>query len=166
MHLRTALFAGAFALAPVFALAAPPAPSQPVAAQPLMVRFDGRLVPAQGSTHIVQTAAGPARVSTWHWQSPNGDASFVVQTSTGGAPPAWALQQMQAMQAQFGMMQAQMRQLEQAALIQPFTLPGPLSVVFAPGWVFNGMPDVVTVVAPSHGKSATPLPHAPTLKKV
>lgn len=155
MRFRTALTIGALALAPAMALAA----------QPLMVHVDGQTIPMQESTHVIQTAAGPARVSTWHWRSPNGHDSIEIQTSTGGAPPAWALHQMQAMQTQFRVMQAQMQQLEQATLSQPFMLPAPLAVMFVPpAWMMNGMSGPITVVAPSPHTAPAQSPHTAGLR--
>lgn len=155
MRLRTVIGASVLALAPALALAA----------QPMLVHVDGQAVPAQVNTRIIQTAAGPARVSTWSWHSPHGNASFEVQTSTGGAPPAWALRQMQAMQSQVAMMQSQMQQLQHAALNEFVTLPAPLAVVFAPPvLVGNGLPGAVTVVAPPHGTMPTSPVHSAGVK--
>jgi hypothetical protein len=178
MRLHTALTAGALALAPALAMAA----------GPVMVSIDGQTVPAQETTHIVQTSAGPAKVSTWSWHSPKGHASFFMQTSTGGAPPAWAMRQMQLMQAQFMAVQSQMQQLqqavfdtvptqplqqavfngppmqqlEQAALTQTFGFPAPLSVMFvSPAVTLDSLP-AVFVVAPQHAPA--PATHTPGLK--
>src|SRR5690348_10826229 len=98
MKVRSYMAAGALALIPVFALAGQA--SVPPAAQPLFVNVNGQAVPVKAQTRVVQTAAGPMKVSTWSWHSPHGGGSFEVQTSTGGMPPALALQQMRAMQYQ------------------------------------------------------------------
>jgi hypothetical protein len=151
MRFRTAM-AAALVLAPVVALAA----------QPLFVNVDGHLVPAQGETHVVQTSAGPVKVSTWSWHSPNGASSIQVQSSSGGPPPAWALQQMRAMTTQMWAMQAQMQQLQQAAFSNAFAIPTPMPVFFAvPAWA---MPGPVIVVYPGHGAApaAPPPAVAPT----
>lgn len=162
MRFRTVFTAGALALAPALALAD----------QPVMMRVNGQLVPVQASTHIVQTAAGPARVSTWSWHSPDGGANVEMTSSTGGAPPDWALHQMQAMQQQMQIMQTQMRMaeaqivhLQQAALAGGTVVPAPLPAMFAtPGWAVSGGP--VLVVVPSGSRAAvspavSPAPAAP-----
>lgn len=142
MRIRTAIAAAALVVAPAVALAA----------QPLFVNVDGHVVPAQGETRVVQTAAGPVKVSTWSWHSPNGASSIVVQSSNGGAPPAWALAQMRAMNAQMQAMQIQMQQLQHAAFTGDFALPAPMPVLFAmPEWA---VPEPVIVVAP--GRAAGP----------
>lgn len=154
MRFRTVFTAGALALAPALALAD----------QPVMVRVNGQVIPVQESTHIVQTSAGPARVSTWSWHSPDGQANVRMMSSTGGAPPEWATQQMQAMQSQMQLMQTQMRmaqaqimQFQQAALVGGTVMPAPLSVMFAtPAWTVSGGP--VVVVEPAGGAPRTPAP--------
>jgi len=142
MRIRTAIAAAALVVAPAVALAA----------QPLFVNVDGHLMPAHGATRVVQTAAGPMKVSTWSWHSPNGASSIVVQSSTGGAPPAWALAQMREMNAQMQLMQMQMQQLQHAAFDGAFALPAPVPTLFAvPAWA---APEPVIVVYPGH--SAVP----------
>ncbi len=94
------------------ALAAIGLPALALAAQPLMVRFDGHEVPVHESVRVVQTALGPMRVRSWSWQGPGGAASIQVSSAGPGVMPAWALAQMRSMQAQ-------MRQI-QATLAQPF----------------------------------------------
>jgi hypothetical protein len=156
MRFRKVFTAGALALAPALVLAD----------QPVMVRVNGQVIPVQQSTHIVQTSAGPARVSTWSWQSPDGHSNVRMMSSTGGAPPEWALQQMQAMQSQMQLMQTQMRmaqaqimQLQQAALTSGTVIPAPLPVLFAtPGWAVSGGP--VSVAEPAGGAARTPAPSA------
>ncbi|WP_027794743.1 hypothetical protein [Paraburkholderia acidipaludis] len=156
MRFRTVFTAGAIALAPALALAD----------QPVMVRVNGQVIPVQQSTHIVQTSAGPARVSTWSWHSPDGHANVQMMSSTGGAPPEWALRQMQAMQSQMQLMQTQMRmaqaqimQLQQAALTGGTVIPAPLPVMFAtPAWAVTGGP--VSVTEPAGGAARTPAPSA------
>ena len=134
MLTRTAIAVGALMLAPALALAA----------EPLLVHVNGQVVPVEGQTHVIQTAAGPAHVSTWSWHSPNGSERIEMQTSTGGAPPTWALQQMREMQSQMQIMQAQMQQLQQATFSQPFALPQPFTVMFAPPvWMLQGTPGIV-----------------------
>lgn len=152
MRIRTAIAAAALVVAPAVALAA----------QPLFVNVDGHVIPAQGETHVVQTAAGPMKVSTWSWHSPNGASSIVVQSSNGGAPPAWALAQMREMNAQMQAMQLQMQQLQHATFNGPFALPAPMPALFAmPVWA---VPEPMIVVYPGHAAApATPAaqPRAP-----
>jgi len=149
MRIRTAIAAAALVVAPAVALAA----------QPLFVNVNGHVMPAQSETRVVQTAAGPMTVSTWSWHSPNGASSIVVQSSNGGAPPAWALAQMRAIDAQMQAMQAQMQQLQYAAFAGPLALPAPMPALFAmPAWVAPGQ---VIVVDPG---SASP-PDAPAAQQ-
>lgn len=136
MRFRTAIAAAALVIAPAVTLAA----------QPLFVNIDGHAVQAKSETHVIQTADGPVKVSTWSWHSPNGASSIVVQSSNGGAPPAWALAQMRAMNAQMQAMQIQMQQLQHAAFDGAFALPAPMPVLFAiHAWA---VPGPVIVVAP------------------
>jgi|GEM_PF-752869 len=160
MRLRSYLALGALALVPVLALAgeASAQTSAQRAAQPMFVNVDGQAVPVKAETHVFQTSAGPMKVSTWSWHSPHGSASFEMQTSTGGAPPAFALRQMQAAQLQMAAMQQQMMAMQQqmmtlqhAAFVDGFAggfaVPAPQHVVFAvPLWA---MPDPVVVVEPA-----------------
>ncbi|MDY0329472.1 MAG: hypothetical protein RBR52_03125 [Thiomonas sp.] len=101
-------------------------PAAAFAAQPLAVRFDGRDMPMHETVEVVHTAAGPMQVKTWTWQSPQGHASVVIQQSQGGAMPAWAVQQMQALQAQFAQAQqimARMNAQMQSAFGPLYTVP-------------------------------------------
>lgn len=155
MPIRTAIAAGALVFAPALALAA----------EPLLVHIDGKVIPAQGQTSIIQTATGPMHVSTWSWHSPNGNGSIEVQTSTGGAPPTWALQQMRALQSQMLVVQSQMQQLEQATWNQSLALPEPLTVLFAPPvWILQGTPGTEHTATLLHWISPFYLPHAPHAK--
>lgn len=160
MRFRSYMAAGALALIPVLAFAGQAAAQS--AAQPMFVSVNGQVVPVKAQTQVVQTAAGPMKVRTWSWHSPQGGASFVMQTSTGGEPPAFALRQMQAMEYQMRAAQAQMAAMQQqiqqqmqrqvlalrhAELTGAFAMPAPQAVVFAvPLWA---MPDPVVVVAPA-----------------
>lgn len=152
MKVRSYMAAGALALIPVFALAGQA--SAPPAAQPMFVNVNGQTVPVKAETRVVQTAAGPMKVSTWSWHSPNGGGSFEVQTSTGGMPPALALQQMravqyqmQAAQAQMMDMQRQMLALQRVAFAGAFAAPAQQAVVYAaPLWA---MPEPVVVIVPT-----------------
>lgn len=152
MRFRSYMAAGALALIPVLALAGQASTAS--AAQPMFVNVNGQAVPVKAETHVVQTAAGPMKVSTWSWHSPQGGASFEVQTSTGGVPPAVALRQMQAIdyqmraaQAQMMAMQQRMLALQRAAFAEPFVVPSQQAVVFAaPMWA---MPEPVVVVVPA-----------------
>ena len=110
------------------ALAGLALPALALAAQPILVRFEGRTVPVHETVQVTRTSAGPVRVRTWSWRGPNGAATFQVSESRGSAAavPAWALQQMRAMQAQ-------MRQIQliQAAFQQPMLMPSfPMQVLF------------------------------------
>jgi hypothetical protein len=154
MRFRTAMAAAALVLAPALALAA----------QPLFVNVDGHLVPAQGETHVIQTSAGPVKVSTWSWHSPNGASSIQVLSSHGGPPPAWVQQQMRAMTLQMQAMQVQMQQLQQAAFNGGFAMPAPVPVLFAvPVWA---VPGPVIVVDPARAPAAPAVapPRAPGVK--
>jgi len=169
MRYRSYMAAGALALIPLLALAGQAA--TPPATQPMFVNFNGQAVPVQAKTEVVQTATGPMQVRTWSWHSPQGGASFEVQTSTGGEPPALALRQMQAAeyqiqmaQTQMAAMQRQMAALQQTVFGNVFTMPTPQAVVFAlPSWV---MPAPFSVVAPAqHAAPAIVAPpHSPALK--
>jgi hypothetical protein len=143
MRFRTAIAAAVLGIAPVVALAA----------QPLFVNVDGQAVPAKTESRVIQTAAGPVKVKTWSWHSPNGAGSIVVQSSSGGVPPDWALAQMRAIDAQMQAMQVQMQQLQQAAFDEPFAMPAPMPVLFAvPAWA---APAPVIVVDPGRGPAQT-----------
>ncbi|MDR3098798.1 MAG: hypothetical protein LBV73_17215 [Paraburkholderia sp.] len=155
MKLGSYIAAGTLALIPMLALAGganAPMDAQR-AAQPVFINVDGQTVPVKAQTHVIQTAAGPMQVRTWSWHSPNGSASYEMQTSTGSASPALAARQMQmaqaqmvAMQRQMMAMQQQMMMLQQAAFAGGFAMPAPQSVVFAvPMWA---MPDPVVIVEP------------------
>ncbi|OXH84949.1 hypothetical protein CA830_30180, partial [Burkholderia multivorans] len=151
MRFRSYMAAGALALMPALALAGQAATTP--AAQPMFVNVNGQAVPVKAETRVVQTAAGPMKVSTWSWHSPNGSASFEMQTSTGGMPPAAALRQIQAAelqmraaQAQMIAMQQQMMALQHVALANAFAMPMPQPVAFAmPMWA---MPEPVVVLVP------------------
>ncbi|NLP63275.1 hypothetical protein [Paraburkholderia sacchari] len=173
MRLRSYLALGALTLAPMLALAgeaSAPMDAQR-AAQPMFVNVNGQAVPVKAETHVVQTAMGPMKVSTWSWHSPGGSASYEIQTSAGGAPSAAALRQMQAAQAQMVAMQQQMMAMQQQMLafqhaaFGGFAVPAPRNVVFAvPLWA---MPDPVVIVEPAQRAPApavapqNPLPGAP-----
>ncbi|MBR8274577.1 hypothetical protein KDX15_12060 [Burkholderia cenocepacia] len=152
MRFRSYMAAGALTLAPVFALA-------------------GQAVPVKAETRVVQTAVGPMKVSTWRWHSPQGGASFEMQTSSsGGLPPAAALRQMQvaqyrmqAAQAQMVAMQQQMMALRHIALANAFAMPMPQPVGFAMApWA---MPEPVVVIVPvqpsARSMAPAPAPAAP-----
>jgi hypothetical protein len=94
-----------------------------LAAQPLLVRFDGHRVPVRETVRVERTAWGPVSVRTWSWSGPNGAATFQVSESrsASSAAPAWALAQMRALQRQV----RQMR-LIQAAVDRAFLAPPPV----------------------------------------
>jgi hypothetical protein len=82
-------------------------PAIALAAQPLLVHFDGRNLPMHETVQVLHGAAGPVQVRTWTWSSPQGNDRIVVQRSTGGtAMSAWAMRQMRTMQAQMAQMHA------------------------------------------------------------
>jgi hypothetical protein len=143
MRLRTVILAGALASAPVFA----------AAQSPWVLRIDGHVVRAQPALRVVHTADGVQHIRTWTWRDPHGDARVVVQTTRGGPPPAWALQQLRAMSTQFAVMQAQMRQLEQAAWAGVPMLPQALPALSPQPWTPAAPQRVIVVVpqlAPHH----------------
>ncbi|MCA7922368.1 hypothetical protein LGM35_07705 [Burkholderia cenocepacia] len=168
MRFRSYMAAGALTLAPVFALAGQAV--APAVAQPMFVNVDGQAVPVKAETRVVQTAVGPMKVSTWRWHSPQGGASFEMQTSSGGLPPAAALRQMQvvqyrmqAAQAQMVAMQQQMMALQHIALANAFAMPMPQPVGFAMApWA---MPEPVVVIVPvqpsARSMAPAPAPAAP-----
>ncbi|QVN14639.1 MULTISPECIES: hypothetical protein [unclassified Burkholderia] len=168
MRFRSYMAAGALALVPVFALAGQAGAA--AAAQPMLVNVDGQAVPVKAETRVVQTAVGPMKVSTWRWRSPQGGASFEMQTSSsGGVPPAAALRQiqaaqyrMQAAQAQMVAMQQQMMALQHIALANAFAMPMPQPVGFAiPAWV---APQPVLVIAPARPPMPSAAPAAPAAR--
>ncbi|WLE61713.1 hypothetical protein GIY62_30190 [Burkholderia plantarii] len=109
MRLHAAIIAGAFVLAPVLAMAS----------DPVLVQVDGKPVAAHETSRIVQTAAGPAHVKTWSWQSPDGGASFVMQASSSGADPSAPSMSPAMMRQMQARMQSQMRaQMAEMATLQ------------------------------------------------
>ncbi|OXI17601.1 hypothetical protein [Burkholderia sp. AU15512] len=164
MRFRSYMAAGALALAPVFALAGQ---AGAAAAQPMFVNVDGQAVPVKAETRVVQTAVGPMKVSTWSWHSPQGGASFEMQTSSSnGLPPAAALRHMQAVQyrmqaaqAQMVAMQQQMMALQHIALAHAFAMPVPQPVGFAMApWA---MPEPVLVIVPAQPSVRSTAPATP-----
>ncbi|MGC9163079.1 MAG: hypothetical protein ACP5F9_05975 [Thiomonas sp.] len=114
---------------PLIAALALAVPGLALAAQPLAVRVDGHDMPMSETVQTVHTAAGPAQIRTWTWQSPHGHARVVIQQTEGQLPPALALQQLRAvemplLQAQQAM--ARMTALMNAQLQAAF---GPLSTL-------------------------------------
>ena len=168
MRIRSALAIATLALAPAVALAAQPIAAQPVAAQPgaagpLFVNVEGHVVPARAETHVVQTSAGPMKVSTWSWHGPGGVGTIQVQTTRGGPPPAWALQQMRDMNLQMRALQAQMQQIQQAAFMGVPTIGAPMTAMFAvPQWAVPVAPSSVPVIfVVPRGTKAPAAPAAP-----
>ncbi|ACR30770.1 hypothetical protein [Burkholderia glumae] len=177
MRLHAAILAGAFALAPALAMAS----------DPVFVQIDGKPVAARETSRIVQTAAGPAHVKTWSWQSPDGGASFVMQTSTseGVGPSASSMSpammrqvqarmqsQMRAQMAEMATLQArmqmQMQALQQAAFGgMPGFAGGPFDAMFVgPPVVVMQAPRPVLYlvpVAPPVGTVAPARPPAPAM---
>ncbi|AZQ56186.1 hypothetical protein [Burkholderia cenocepacia] len=168
MRFRSYMAAGALALVPMFALAGQAGAA--AAAQPMFVNVDGQAVPVKAETHVVQTAVGPMKVSTWRWQSPQGGASFEMQTSSGGMPPAAALRQIQAAQyrmqvaqAQLVAMQQQMMALQHIALANAFAMPMPMPQPVGFAMAPWAMPEPVVVIVPAQPstRSIAPAPAAP-----
>jgi hypothetical protein len=141
MRIRTAIAAAALAIAPAVALAA----------QPLFFNVDGHVVTAKTETRVIQTTAGPMKVSTWSWHGPGG-GSVIVRSSYGGAPPDWALAQMRAIDAQVRAMQVQLQQLQNVAVSGALTLPAPMPVLFAVPSRVGAQP--VIIVEPARAPAA------------
>lgn len=112
----------------VLATAVAALPALALAAQPLLVRFDGHDVPVHETVQTVQTGAGPVQVRSWSWQGPDGAGQVRVSESNGAAVPAWALQQMRLMQTQMAQMQAQMQMLN-AGFMRPWAPVSPLQAM-------------------------------------
>jgi len=163
MRFHSYMTAGALALMPMLAMAGQ-AGTAP-AAQPMFVNVNGQAVPVKAETHVVQTAIGLMKVSTWSWHSPQDGTSFEMRTSSGGMSPA-ALQQMQAAQyrmaaahAQMIALQQQMMALQQVALANALAMPMPQPVGFAmPPWA---MPEPVVVLVPAQPPARSTAPTAP-----
>ncbi|KVA04784.1 hypothetical protein WI41_22180 [Burkholderia latens] len=157
MRFRSYMAAGALALMPVLAMAGQA--DTPPSAQPMFVNVNGQAVPVKAETRVVQTALGPMKVSTWSWQSPQGGASFEMQTSSsGGMPPATALRQLQAAQYQMQAAHAQMVALQQQMIALQHVA---LANAFAtPMWA---MPEPVVVLVPAQpaARAVAPAPSAP-----
>lgn len=148
-------------------------PALALAAQPLLIQFDGHAVPMHETVKVVQGPSGAMKVSTWQWQSPQGHERIVIQRSEGGALPAWALQQMRAMQWQMQHMHdlqqvmarmtaqafAPLQTMQTLALQPVWTMPPllPAMVIVTPAQPTPTQP----AVAPS---TATPAPHKPAVK--
>ncbi len=142
------------------ALAGLALPALALAAQPILVHFEGRTVPVHETVQVDHTSAGPVRVRTWSWRGPNGAATIQVSESRGPAPavPAWAIEQMRAMQAQMRQMQ-----MVQAALMQPMLMPSfPMQVLFGqPVFAPNSglqLPVVLHILEPIIPLRIEPLP--------
>ena len=105
------------------ALAGLALPALALAAQPLLIHFNGRTVPMHETVQVAHTAAGPVQVRTWSWRGPGGAATIRVSESSGTAMPAWALQQMRAMQAQMRQMQQIQATLDQQLLAPSLPMP-------------------------------------------
>ena len=133
-------------------------PALALAAQPLLIRVDGRTLPLREIVQVVHTEAGPLQVRTWSWRSPGG-ATTVQFAASRAAPapvPVWALEQLRALQGQIRQMQ-----LMQAALAQPMLMPAPpLRVAFGrPLLLLPGQaPIEVRLLEPMFGFRPMPLP--------
>lgn len=107
-------------------------PTLALAAQPLLVRFNGHDMPMHEIVRTVQTGAGPVQVRSWSWQGPDGAGTVRVSRSDGVAMPGWALQQMRLMQVQMAQMQAQMQMLS-AGFFPPLATASPLQPTLLQG---------------------------------
>ncbi len=138
---------------PVAAFAAPTcAPTQPV-----MVRFDGHMLPMQQTSRVVQTAAGQAQVKTWTWRSPGGHEQVMMQTVSGPGAVATVAPQMAQVQAQFAALDRTMAQqfAQLQRVMAQLPMPG-----FAP--VLPAMDWAPVVVSPLHGVVLQPAMPEPT----
>lgn len=97
-------------------------PALALASQPLLVRFDGHVVPMQETVQVTRTPAGRVQVHTWTWHGPDGALTMQVSESRGAGapPPAWALTQMRELRMEM----QQLNRIE-AALEQPLLVPSP-----------------------------------------
>ncbi|SCC94182.1 conserved exported hypothetical protein [Thiomonas sp. X19] len=128
-------------------------PAVALAAQPLVVHFDGQSIPMHETVQVEHTQAGPVQVKTWTWQSPQGNARIVIQRSDGGVMPAWAMQQMQAMQSQMASLQNTVAQWSAPLYVTPPNLPVLLS---QPLW--NLAPVLPVTVIDVQPQTDTPKP--------
>lgn len=118
--MRKAALAGTLAVLALPALA--------LAAQPLLIRVDGRTLPLREIVQVVHTEAGPMQVRTWSWRGPGGATTvqFAASRAAAAPVPVWALEQLRALQGQIRQMQWM-----EAALAQPMLMPAPpLRVAF------------------------------------
>ena len=133
-------------------------PALALAAQPLLIRVDGRTLPLREIVQVVHTEAGPLQVRTWSWRSPGGATTvqFAATRAAAAPVPVWALEQLRALQGQIRQMQ-----LMQAALAQPMLMPAPpLPVAFGrPLLLLPGQaPIEVRLLEPMFGFRPMPLP--------
>jgi hypothetical protein len=149
---------------PLFAALALAVPGLALAAQPSTVRFDGHDMPMTETVQTLHTAAGPAQVKTWTWQSPHGHARVVIQQTEGQLPPALALQQLRAVE--MPLLQAQQAMARMTALMnaQWQAAFGPLSTLPVmlpqPSWVPQlVLPATVVIVPPPAATVQHPAPH-------
>ncbi|MHB1872910.1 MAG: hypothetical protein ACYCT1_18990 [Steroidobacteraceae bacterium] len=149
--MRKTALAGALAVLALPALA--------LAAQPLLIRVDGRNLPMREIVEVVRTEAGPVQVRTWSWRGPGGAATLQISARHGGAAPvpAWALEQLRALQGQMRQMQ-----LMEAALAQPMLMPAPpLPVAFGRPLLLplpGQAPIEVRLLEPMFGLRPMPMP--------
>jgi hypothetical protein len=139
MRLGLTMAAGALALAPLVALAGQGA------AQPMYISVNGQAVPVQGETHVVQTASGPMKVTSWSWSS--GQAAHTAQ---GGSPSPAVMQQMQAMDAQMRAAQVQMMAMQQhmrrMMALQQAAFAGAMAASAQQNVMFAAPPQVIILV--------------------
>ena len=134
-------------------------PALALAAQPLLIRVDGRSLPMREIVQVVRTEAGPMQVRTWSWRGPGGATMLQVSESRAAeAPvPVWALEQLRALQGQIRQMQ-----LMEAALAQPMLMPAPpLRVAFGRPLLLpvpGQAPIEVRLLEPVFGFRPMPLP--------
>ena len=154
-------------------------PAIALAAQPLLVHFDGRTLPMHETVQVEHTAAGPVQVRTWSWRSPTGNASVMIERSSGAvAMPAWAMRQMRDMQVQMAQMQAiatnlnrqlQMplqtqlfstRQLQPLLLMPRGLIPVAYGQALGPLPLFSPLLPTTVILVPE-APAAAPTEHAP-----
>jgi hypothetical protein len=149
---------------PLFAALALTLSGLALAAQPLTVRFDGQDMPMHESVQTLHTAAGPAQVKTWTWQSPQGNARVVIQQAEGSLPPARALQQLRAVDAPLLQVQQAMARMTAMMNAQMQAAFGPLStlpvMLSQPSWVLQPVLSAsVIVLSPRPDAAQHPMPH-------
>lgn len=107
------------------ALAGLVVPALALASAPLLVRFDGHVVPMRETVQVTHSPSGTVSVRTWTWRGPDGAIQVSESRGADAHMPAWAVAQMRDLQMQM----QQMRRME-AQMAQPLLGP-PVPVVFS-----------------------------------